>query len=83
MELKGKMGWPAPTNAGGETYGTNKVISVHVRKGDSCVAEGRVKKYGSCANFGRYAKERFNAYETPTGKTFLISCSWLPTTIVR
>jgi hypothetical protein len=57
MELKGKMGWPAPTNAGGETYGTNKVISVHVRKGDSCVAEGRVKKYGSCANFGRYAKE--------------------------
>ena len=60
MELKGKMGWPAPTNAGGETYGTN-IISVHVRKGDSCVAEGRVKKYGSCANFGRYERD-----STPT-----------------
>ena len=81
MELKGKMGWPAPTNAGGETYGTNKVISVHVRKGDSCVAEGRVKKYGSCANFGRYAKEI--RILKRLRETFLISCSWLPTTTVR
>lgn len=56
-DLKIKMGWPKPTNLGGERDNSNKVISVHVRKGDSCVAVGRTQKYGGCVNFGRYAKE--------------------------
>jgi len=52
--IKNKMGWPTSKSVDGTTP---KVISVHVRKGDSCVAEGRVKKYGGCMSYSRYAKE--------------------------
>jgi len=57
-DLKIKMGWPVSAKAIGDTEDyANKIISVHVRKGDACVSEARVQKHGKCGNFGRYAKE--------------------------